>query len=205
MPYETDDRIGAIRPSPAMKWPSRQAPISRRCATRAIWTHISRTSSPSAGNGYLSVVRPSSRPSPAMRSVDGCEVAMMCDFIIAADNAKFGQPEIALRLFRGAAALSVSAHRRQGKGHGHVFDRPHDGCGRGGARRSHKPASCRLLTSWDEAVKDGDRHRQVVASAVMMAKEAVKPGLRDHARRGRSIRAPSVPFHLCYGGSERKV
>src|SRR5579864_2644029 len=26
----------------------------------------------------------------------GCEVAMMCDFIIAADTAKFGQPEITL-------------------------------------------------------------------------------------------------------------
>jgi enoyl-CoA hydratase len=32
----------------------------------------------------------------------GCEFAMMCDFIIAADNAKFGQPEIKLGVMPGA-------------------------------------------------------------------------------------------------------
>lgn len=31
----------------------------------------------------------------------GCEIAMMCDFIIAADNAKFGQPEINLAVMPG--------------------------------------------------------------------------------------------------------
>ena len=31
----------------------------------------------------------------------GCEMAMMCDFIIAADNAKFGQPEITLGVMPG--------------------------------------------------------------------------------------------------------
>ena len=40
----------------------------------------------------------------------GCEVAMMADFIIAADNAKFGQPEIKLEVTPG---MGGSQRRRE--------------------------------------------------------------------------------------------
>ena len=36
----------------------------------------------------------------------GCEIAMMCDMIFAADNAKFGQPEVRLASFQGPAEPS---------------------------------------------------------------------------------------------------
>ena len=45
----------------------------------------------------------------------GCELAMMCDFIIAADTAKFGQPEITLGVMPAWGGIAAADARASAK------------------------------------------------------------------------------------------
>jgi enoyl-CoA hydratase len=72
----------------------------------------------------------------------GCELAMMCDIIFAADTAKFGQPEIKLGIMRYAA---TAARRLKGESDGSLSDRPLHGRCRGRARWTGLPGDSRSV------------------------------------------------------------
>ena len=77
-----------------------------------------------------------------------------CDIIIAADNAKFGQPEIKLGVIPGTGGTQrLTRAVGKAKAMDMMPDRPHDGCGRGRARRALSRASCRPAELMDEAMK----------------------------------------------------
>jgi enoyl-CoA hydratase len=103
----------------------------------------------------------------------GCELAMMCDFIIAADTAKFGQPEIKLGIIPGSGG-SQRLTRLVGKSKamemcltGRMMDAAE--AERAGLVSRIVPAA-ELLT---EAVKTAETIAQMSLPSVLMAKESV--------------------------------
>ena len=103
----------------------------------------------------------------------GCELAMMCDMIIAAENAKFGQPEINLGVIPGAGGTQRLT-RAIGKAKameliltGRMMDAAE-------AERANLVA--RVVPAAEvvaEAVKLGERIGTLSAPSVAIAKEAV--------------------------------
>ena len=114
----------------------------------------------------------------------GCELAMMCDFILAGDNAKFGQPEINLGVMPGAGGTQRLT-RFVGKSKAmemvltaRMMDA--EEAERSGLVSRVVPAD-ELV---DEAVKVADRIAELSRPSVMMAKEAVNKAYETTLREG---------------------
>jgi enoyl-CoA hydratase len=114
----------------------------------------------------------------------GCELAMMCDLIIAADTAKFGQPEINLGIIPGAGG-SQRLTRAVGKSKsmemiltGRMMD---------AAEAERANLVTRVVPAAEllaEAVKIGAKIGALSAPSVAMAKEAVNAAFEGTLREG---------------------
>jgi enoyl-CoA hydratase len=114
----------------------------------------------------------------------GCELAMNCDIIIAADNAVFGQPEITLGIMPGAGGTQRLT-RAMGKAK--AMDLCLTGrrmyaeeAERSGLVSRVVPADCLL----DEAMNVADKIASLSQHAVMMIKEAINRGFATTLAEG---------------------
>ena len=144
-----------------------------------------------------------SRPSPGYALGGGCELAMMCDLLIAADTAKFGQPEIKLGVLPGMGG-SQRLTRAIGKAKamdliltGRTIDA--DEADRSRLVSRVVPADTLL----DEANAVATTIAGMSLSASRMAKEAVNRAFEIHARRGTALRAQALPLRVRHRGPDR--
>jgi enoyl-CoA hydratase len=132
----------------------------------------------------------------------GCEIAMMCDFIIAADTAKFGQPEIKLGVIPGAGGTQRLA-RSIGKSKamdlilpGRMMDAAE--AERCGLVSRVVPAE-RLL---EEALKAAATIAGYSLPAVMIAKECVNRAYETTLAEG--VRFERRVFHSLFATEDQK-
>lgn len=114
----------------------------------------------------------------------GCELALMCDFIIASDTAKFGQPEITLGVIPGAGGTQRLA-RFIGKA------KAMDMILTGRVMEATEAERCGLVSRivapeqlLDEAVATAAKIATFSQPVVMMAKEAVNRAFETSLAEG---------------------
>lgn len=156
-----------------------------------------------AGNQHLDYVR-----KPVIAAVagyalgGGCELAMMCDFIIAADNAKFGQPEITLGIMPGMGGSQRMTHY-VGKSKamemcltGRLMDA--DEAERSGLVSRIVPVASLL----DDAMKTAQKIAGFSRPSVLMNKEAVNRAYEVSLHEG--LRFERRLFHSLFALEDQK-
>jgi len=132
----------------------------------------------------------------------GCEIAMMCDMIIAADTAKFGQPEIKLGTLPGAGGTQRLT-RAVGKAKamdlcltGRMMD----------AEEAERAGLAARVVAADELQDEAMKAAQAIAGmskpAAMLNKEAVERAFETTLAEG--IRFERRIFHSTFATEDQK-
>ena len=132
----------------------------------------------------------------------GCELAMMCDLIIAADNAKFGQPEIKLGVIPGIGGTQRLA-RAVGKAKamdliltGRMMDAAE--AERSGLVARVVPAASLM----EEAMKVAETIAAMSQPSLIAAKEAVNRSFETSLAEG--VRFERRVFHALFATEDQK-
>jgi enoyl-CoA hydratase len=132
----------------------------------------------------------------------GCELAMMCDLIIAAEDAQFGQPEITLGIIPGIGGTQRLA-RAVGKA------KAMDLCLTGrrmGAEEAERSGLVARVVPADKLVEEAMAMARVIAAmpraAVAMAKEAVNRAQELPLAEG--VRFERRSFHALFATHDQK-
>ena len=132
----------------------------------------------------------------------GCELAMMCDFIIAADNAKFGQPEITLGVMPG---MGGSQRLTRFVGKSKAMDMCLTGRMMDAAEAERSGLVSRVVPAAElveEALKSAAKIADMSLPAVMMTKEAVNRAYETTLAEG--LRFERRVFHSMFALEDQK-
>ncbi|MBE0695221.1 MAG: enoyl-CoA hydratase [Aquamicrobium sp.] len=132
----------------------------------------------------------------------GCELAMMCDFIIAGDNAKFGQPEITLGVMPG---MGGSQRLTRFVGKAKAMDMCLTGRMMDAAEAERSGLVSRVVPAGElieEALKAAAKIAEFSLPAVMMTKEAVNRSYETTLAEG--LRFERRVFHSMFALEDQK-
>jgi enoyl-CoA hydratase len=132
----------------------------------------------------------------------GCEIAMMCDIVVAADTARFGQPEITLGTIPGAGGTQRLA-RFVGKAK--AMDLCLTGRMMDAAEAERAGLASRVVPAAElmaEAVKIAERICAMSRPIAMMVKESVNRAYETTLAEG--VRFERRVFHATFATEDRK-
>jgi enoyl-CoA hydratase len=132
----------------------------------------------------------------------GCELAMMADFIIAADNAKFGQPEIKLAVTPG---MGGSQRLTRAVGKAKAMEMCLTGRNMDAAEAEASGLVARVVPKADliaEALKTAETIAGMAPLAAMAAKEMVNAAYETMLEQG--INFERRLFHGLFGTQDQK-